>query len=76
MVASSPGLERPYVASGVGALRAAILVAPAPSIEQQIPVHGEAGAIFERAVAQFDVLKATLNYFGVRIVEADCGIPR
>lgn len=71
MVASSSGLDRPYVASGLGALRAALVVAPSPAVEQQTPVHGEAGAIFERAVAQFDIFTTTLKYFGVRLIQAD-----
>jgi N-dimethylarginine dimethylaminohydrolase len=53
------------VASATGRLKAALLVRPSRAIETAIPLIGEPGAIYERALEQFDVLRKTLEYFGV-----------
>jgi dimethylargininase len=52
------------VAHPTGALRAAVLVAPAPAIENARPLHGELNAIYPRARAQQEILAKTLRYFG------------
>ena len=69
MVASSTGLDRPYVADGVGTLRCVMVAPPDAAIERERPVHGESGAIAERALAQFAILKKTLAYYGVRVID-------
>lgn len=55
------------VAHPTGALRAAVLVAPAPAIENARPLHGELNAIYPRARAQQEILAKTLRYFGSEI---------
>jgi dimethylargininase len=55
------------VASPTGRLRAAVLVQPSPSIETAAPIAGEPGAIYPRALEQHNVLRATLESFGVAI---------
>ncbi len=52
------------VAHPTGALRAAVLVAPTPAIENARPLPGETNAIYTRAVAQQEILAKTLRYFG------------
>ncbi|MGB6520165.1 MAG: hypothetical protein WBE83_00175 [Candidatus Cybelea sp.] len=53
------------VENPTGALRSAILVKPNAAIEQVRPLSGEPGAIYERACEQHNVLRSTLEYFGV-----------
>src|SRR5690348_10878150 len=55
------------VAQPTGALRAAVLVAPTPSIENARPLHGELNAIYSRARAQQEILAKTLRYFGCEV---------
>jgi dimethylargininase len=55
------------VASPTGRLRAAVLVQPSPSIETAAPIAGEPGAVYARALEQHNVLRTTLEYFGVAI---------
>lgn len=50
-----------------GALRAAMLVAPAPAIENARPLQGEPNAIYPRALAQQEILAKTLRYFGCEV---------
>lgn len=52
------------VAHPTGALRAAVLVAPTPAIENARPLHGELNAIYPRAQAEQEILAKTLRYFG------------
>jgi dimethylargininase len=52
------------VAHPTGALRAAVLVAPANAIENARPLPGELNAIAPRARAQQEILAKTLRYFG------------
>jgi|SRR5579884_160175 len=51
------------VAQPTGALRAALLAAPAPAIENARPLYGELNAIYPRARAALDILAKTLRYF-------------
>lgn len=53
------------VATPTGRLHAAILVRPSPAIESAVPLIGEPGAIYDRACEQQDVLRKTLESFGV-----------
>ncbi len=53
------------VATPTGRLRAAVLVRPSASIERGVPLIGEPGAIYARACEQHDVLRKTLESFGV-----------
>jgi dimethylargininase len=55
------------VAQPTGALRAAALVAPAPSIENARPLPGELNAIYPRARSQQEILAKTLRYFGCEV---------
>ncbi|HET9096041.1 MAG TPA: hypothetical protein VFN37_05235 [Candidatus Baltobacteraceae bacterium] len=50
-----------------GALRAAVLVAPTPAIENARPLHGEPNAIYSRARAAQEILAKTLRYFGCEV---------
>jgi dimethylargininase len=62
------------VATPTGRLRAAVLVKPNASIERAKPLNAEPGAVYERALEQHDVLRQTLEYFGVEtIVLEPCG---
>jgi dimethylargininase len=54
------------VATPTGRLRAALLVQPSPAIESAAPLIGEPGAIYARALEQHNVLRTTLEYFGVK----------
>jgi N-dimethylarginine dimethylaminohydrolase len=53
------------VCSPTGPLRSALLVRPSRAIERAVPLNGEPGAIYERALEQHEVLRKTLEYFGV-----------
>ncbi len=53
------------IGSPTGKLRAAALVRPTPAIERAMPLPGEPGAVYSRALEQHDVLRKTLQYFGV-----------
>lgn len=53
------------IATPTGRLRAALLVRPSVAIEDGVTLVGEPGAIFERALEQHNVLRRTLEYFGV-----------
>src|SRR6185437_7354552 len=55
------------VAHPTGALRSAVLVAPAPAIENARPLPGELNAIAPRARAQQEILAKTLRYFGCEV---------
>ncbi|HKU68824.1 MAG TPA: hypothetical protein VJP85_13695, partial [Candidatus Baltobacteraceae bacterium] len=55
------------VAHPTGALRAAVLAAPAPAIENARPLSGELNAIYSRAVGQLEILAKTLRYFGCEV---------
>jgi len=69
-VAYGPSL----IATPTGTLRRALFVRPSRAIERGVPLIGEPGAIYERAVEQHDVLRKTLEYFGVETVAIDpCG---
>lgn len=53
------------VATPTGRLQSAILVCPSLAIESAVPLIGEPGAIFSRACEQQEVLRKTLESFGV-----------
>jgi dimethylargininase len=59
------------VGSPTGTLRAAMLVKPNRSIERAMPLSGEPGAVYSRALEQHAVLCKTLRYFGVETVVFD-----
>jgi dimethylargininase len=59
------------VAHPTGALRAAVLVAPTPAIENARPLHGELNAIYPRARAAQEILAKTLRYFGCEVTVLD-----
>jgi dimethylargininase len=56
------------VENPTGPLRSAILIKPSAAIELVRPIAGEPGAIYERAREQHDVLRSTLEYFGVETI--------
>jgi N-dimethylarginine dimethylaminohydrolase len=60
------------VVTATGRLRAALLVRPSRSIEKASPLWGEPGAVYDRALEQHEILRKTLEYFGVAttVVEA------
>jgi dimethylargininase len=55
------------VAHPTGALRAAVLVAPTPAIENARPLPGELNAIYSRARSEQEILSKTLRYFGCEV---------
>jgi N-dimethylarginine dimethylaminohydrolase len=59
------------VATPTGAMRSALMIRPSPQIETAVPLIGEPGAIFERALEQHANLRKTLAYFGVKMTVAD-----
>ena len=59
------------IGTPTGTMRAAIVVRPSPRIERAVPIPGESGAIFARAIEQHDVLVRTLRYFGVEVSAID-----
>jgi dimethylargininase len=54
------------VMTPTGRLQAALLMKPSPTIENAEPLIGEPGAIYVRALEQHEVLRKTLEYFGVK----------
>jgi dimethylargininase len=69
--AHSLGFGPRLVATPTGRLGAAILVRPALSMQNAKPLPGEPAAIHERALEQHDVLRKTLEYFGVEAIVLD-----
>lgn len=61
------------VAHPTGALRAAVLAAPTPAIENARPLHGELNAIYARARASQEILAKTLRYFGCEVTVLEPG---
>jgi dimethylargininase len=59
------------IGSPTGKLRAALLVRPTPRIEDATPLNGEPGAVYARTLEQHDILRKTLTYFGVEVVECE-----
>jgi dimethylargininase len=53
------------VTTATGRLGAALVAAPSRSIEAAVPLIGEPGAVFDRAVEQHATLRKRLEYFGV-----------
>jgi dimethylargininase len=53
------------IGSPTGTLRAAALVRPNASIENARALPGEPGAVYTRTLEQHEVLRKTLEYFGV-----------
>lgn len=56
------------VGTPTGKLRSALLIRPTASIESARALHGEPGAVYARALEQHDVLRKTLEYFGVKTI--------
>jgi dimethylargininase len=67
----SPETSTRLVASPAGKLRSAVLVRPGAAIENARPLNGEPGTVYGRALEQHDVLRRTLEYFGVRVTMLD-----
>jgi dimethylargininase len=55
------------VATSTGRLLGVVLVRPTRSIESARPLPGEPGSVYARALEQHDVLRKTLEYFGVEV---------
>ncbi|MGC2131504.1 MAG: hypothetical protein WA629_15570 [Candidatus Aquilonibacter sp.] len=53
------------VGTPTGKLRAAMLMKPTATLEQAMPMPGEPGAVYARALDQHEILRKTLAYFGV-----------
>jgi dimethylargininase len=51
-----------------GRLRTVILVKPSPAIEAARPLIGEPGIVYARALEQHEILRKTLEYFGVETI--------
>ncbi|HEY5340431.1 MAG TPA: hypothetical protein VIK27_05335 [Candidatus Aquilonibacter sp.] len=56
------------VGTPTGKLRAALLIKPTASIERALPLPGEPGAVYPRALEQHEILRKTLAYFGVETI--------
>jgi dimethylargininase len=67
----SLGFGPRMVGTPTGRLCSVILVRPNASIEKAAVLPGEPGAIYARALEQHDVLRATLEYFGVETIALD-----
>lgn len=61
------------VGSPTGTLRTAALVRPAAAIERATPLAGEPGAVYARTLEQHDILRKTLEYFGVETIVLEPG---
>lgn len=53
------------IGTPTGALRAAIVVLPSRSIERAVPLNGEPGVVYARALEQHSTLARTLRFFSV-----------
>lgn len=56
------------LATPAGRLRTAVLVKPSPAIESAKPLIGEPGIVYSRALEQHEILRKTLDYFGVETI--------
>lgn len=74
MTTSSVHFGPRLVAHPTGNLRSALLVRPSAAIERAVPVAGEPGAIYSRALEQHDVLVKTLRFFGVETFVVDAAV--
>ncbi len=65
------------VATSTGRLLGVVLVRPTRAIENARPLPGEPGSVYARALEQHDVLRKTLEYFGVEVTvfESDASDP-
>jgi dimethylargininase len=68
MTRTAVGFGPRLVATATGRLRSAILVRPNAGIERTGARIGEPGAIYARAFEQHDVMRSTLEYFGVETI--------
>ncbi len=57
------------ISAPTGRLRTAVLVKPSIAIENGTSLIGEPGAFYSRALEQHGVLRGTLEYFGVEVIE-------
>ncbi|MGH7737579.1 MAG: hypothetical protein ACREMP_06905 [Candidatus Tyrphobacter sp.] len=73
MTTSAVSFGPRLVGSPAGTLRAALVARPSVRIERASPLIGEPGAIFGRAIEQFDVLVRTLRYFEVAVTVVEAG---
>lgn len=65
MTRTAVGFGPRLIATATGRLRSAVLVRPSAGIERAGARIGEPGAIYARAFEQHEVLRSTLEYFGV-----------
>jgi len=56
------------VGTPTGKLRIAMLMRPAATLEHAKPLPGEPGAVYARALEQHEILRKTLEYFGVETI--------
>ncbi len=56
------------IGTPTGKLRAALLIRPTASIEAAQAIQGEPGAVYARALEQHEILRKTLEYFGVETI--------
>ena len=56
------------IGTPTGTLRAAVLVRPASAIERGRRMPGEPAAVYARALEQHEILRKTLEYFGVETI--------
>ena len=68
MTHTAVGIGPRLVATATGRLRCAVLVRPNAGIERTGARIGEPGAIYARALEQHEVLRSTLEYFGVETI--------
>jgi dimethylargininase len=68
MTRTAVGFGPRLLATATGRLRCALLVRPNAGIERTAARIGEPGAIYARALEQHDVLRSTLEYFGVETI--------
>ncbi|HLY01302.1 MAG TPA: hypothetical protein VKR56_02255 [Candidatus Cybelea sp.] len=68
MTHAAVGFGPSLVATATGRLRSAVLVRPNAGLERLGARIGEPGAIYVRACEQHEVLRSTLEYFGVETI--------
>ncbi|HVA27537.1 MAG TPA: hypothetical protein VNF68_05120 [Candidatus Baltobacteraceae bacterium] len=56
------------VGTPTGKLRAALLVRPSIAIEAATPLQGEPGSVYTRALEAHEVLRKTIEFFGVETI--------
>lgn len=72
MIAAESRLQAPFVRGDAGTLRAALLVAPSPALENVRPMYGESNAIAERSAEQFAVFTNRIAAHGIKASVVAC----